>query len=399
MLKAEQDLIAELDMTHQQVCASERRFLFLLIRAETEHVWRNEGARDLAHWVSIRYGVSAWKAHRWIAAAHALEELPGISAALATGELGLDKVVELTRFATPSTEVGLIRWARTVSPAAVRRRADREVRTSTQAEIDAHEARFLSWWYLDEGSRVGLEAELPAAQGAVVVKAIERMVERVPEMPGEEHAWSLPARRADALMALCSARLAADPDPDRATVIVHTKLETLASEPAESETADAAPHRLVSAQIEGGSVIHPETVRRLLCNARVQTVVENGSSDVVGLGSVHREPPAWMARQIRYRDRECRFPGCGARAFTQAHHLRFWRHGGRTELENLILLCSFHHRLVHELGWIVRRRSDGTYRWQRPDGTRYRAGPSPRVVPNDRPAIRAIGSESQHAPT
>jgi predicted restriction endonuclease len=47
-----------------------------------------------------------------------------------------------------------------------------------------------------------------------------------------------------------------------------------------------------------------------------------------------------MVRQIRYRDRGCRFPGCGTAAFTQAHHIRWWRHGGRTDLDNLLLICS-----------------------------------------------------------
>ena len=92
-----------------------------------------------------------------------------------------------------------------------------------------------------------------------------------------------------------------------------------------------------------------------------------------------REPSAWMLRQIRYRDRGCRFPGCGTRSFTQAHHIVWWRNGGRTDLDNLLLICSFHHRLVHEHGWSVKRDDDGTLGWFRRDGHRYRAGPSPGV--------------------
>jgi hypothetical protein len=86
-----------------------------------------------------------------------------------------------------------------------------------------------------------------------------------------------------------------------------------------------------------------------------------------------------MVRQVRYRDRECRFPGCGAKRFTEAHHLVFWRHGGHTELDNLLLICSFHHRLVHEHGWSVARSPspDRSVKWFRPGGAVYRAGPSP----------------------
>ncbi len=60
-----------------------------------------------------------------------------------------------------------------------------------------------------------------------MAKALERLAEQLPVMPGEEDGWCVDARRADALVALCSARIGADPDPDRATVIIHTQLEGL----------------------------------------------------------------------------------------------------------------------------------------------------------------------------
>lgn len=184
-------------------------------------------------------------------------------------------------------------------------------------------------------------------------------------MPGEDDLDSVRARRADTLVALCSARIAADPDPDRATVVVHASLEAIAA--------------TTNAELERGPVIAPETAERLLCNARVQALVEDGRGDVVSVTPIHREPPAWMVRQVRHRDRGCTFPGCGTQAFTEAHHIRFWRHGGRTELSNLTLICSFHHRLVHELGWKISRQPDRTLRWSRPDGTRYRTGRRPRA--------------------
>jgi hypothetical protein len=183
-------------------------------------------------------------------------------------------------------------------------------------------------------------------------------------MPDEEDECFASARRADALVALCSARIAEDPDPDRATVIIHAQLEGLKDGSGGCE-------------VEDGPVIDPETVMRLICNARVQTVVEDRDGNVLGLGRLTREPSAWMTRQVRYRDRGCRFPGCGARRFTEAHHIVWWRDGGRTDLDNLLLICSFHHRLVHEYGWSVRREEMGEVGWFRPDGIRYRAGPSP----------------------
>jgi hypothetical protein len=106
-------------------------------------------------------------------------------------------------------------------------------------------------------------------------------------------------------------------------------------------------------------------------------MIEDERGNVLDLGRMTREPSASMARQVRYRDRECRFPGCGARRFTEVHHIVWWRNGGRTDFGNLLLICSFHHRLVHELGWSLRREADGEIGWFHPDGIRHLAGPSP----------------------
>jgi hypothetical protein len=179
----------------------------------------------------MRYGISHWKALRWIAASHALEHLPRISGAFASGELSIDKVVELCRFATPETEGRLLAWAGGVSCAAIRRKGDLAAAGSIQESVDAEHARFVSWWWSDDGRRFGLAAELPAASGAVVARALGRAAERVPQMPGEDDATCADARRADALVALCSARLGSDPDPDRATVVVHAPLASLARDP------------------------------------------------------------------------------------------------------------------------------------------------------------------------
>jgi len=357
-------LVGALDTSQAKVGHAHRELLRLIAEVDRHEAWRDSGARDLAHWLAMRYGLSEWKARRWVAAAHVLEELPRLSEALSAGKLGIDKVAELARFANHETEVGLISWAARVSCAAVRRRGDLEVRASCEDLATAQRDRFLSWWFWDEGRRFGLEAELPAAQGAIVARALQRLAVTIPDMPGEEGQTFLPARRADALLALCSARIADDPDPDRATVVVHA-------------TGSSLDRGTGGCEVEDGPVIHPESARRLLCNARVQTVVEDERGHVVDLGRMTREPSAAMVRQVRYRDRECGFPGCGARRFTEVHHIVWWRHGGRTDLDNLLLICSFHHRLVHELGWSIRREADGEVGWFHPDGIRYRAGPRP----------------------
>ena len=357
-----EELVHVVDTAHRETSNIQREMLGAIAEMDRLEIWRGSGARDMAQWLAFRQGISQWKARRWIAAGHALEHLTDLARALSAGELGIDKVVELTRFASFESEAGLIRWAKFVSCAAVRRRADLEVRRGIEDVREAERSRFLRWWHADDGNRLGLEAELPAAQGAIVASALQRVADTLPAMPGEEAPSCVEARRADALVAVCSSRLADDADPDRATVVVHARLGDLAASNGSAEIGD-------------GGRIHPETARRLLCDGRVQTVVEDKGGEPLRLGRLTREPSASMMRLLRHRDGECRFPGCGARRFTQAHHIVWWGDGGPTDLDNLILLCFFHHRLVHEHGWAVRRGPSGGLRWIEPDGSLYRVLP------------------------
>jgi hypothetical protein len=359
-------LVQDLDRQHLQLSAGRRELFRAIARADRPEVWQDSGAVDFTHWVAMRYGLSWWKARRWVASAHALDDLPGVSEAFARGELSTDQVIELTRFATPDTERALVTWARSASPARIRERADRECGLSLQDARQTEKDRSLSWAFYDEGRRFGLHADLPAADGAAVARALEREAERIPVMSGEEASYFTSARRADALVALCSARIAQDPDPDRATVVVHARAEALATGSGGCE-------------IEDGPPVHPETARRLLCTSRFQVMTEDARGEAIGLGRMSREPSAAILRQLRYRDRACRFPGCGSRRFTQAHHIVWWSRGGWTDLENLLLTCTFHHKLVHEFGWKVERDRQGEVRWFRPGGVRYRAGPGQTV--------------------
>ena len=196
----------------------------------------------------------------------------------------------------------------------------------------------------------------------MVARALDRLGDQIPVMPDEGSERLLGARRADALVALCSVQLADATDQDRATVVVHAELDALLDHD-------------INALIEDGPVIGGTTLHRLLCNARMQVVVEHPDGTVHGIGRLSREPAPWMMRQLRHRDGTCRFPGCDARRFTQAHHVEWWSRGGGTDLDNLVLVCAFHHRLVHEHGWALTRDADGELTWVRPQDVESRAGP------------------------
>lgn len=161
----DEEVIDGIDRLNSVVARAQREMFVWIVEADRRFVWKERGARDMAHWLSIRYGISSWKALRWLAAAHALEGLPRLSGAFSNGELGIDKVVELARFATPETEADLIGWAEQVSCGAIRRRAELASTIEPEGAREAERARYLHWWYTDDGRRLGLEAELPAAQG------------------------------------------------------------------------------------------------------------------------------------------------------------------------------------------------------------------------------------------
>jgi hypothetical protein len=139
--------------------------------------------------------------------------------------------VELTRFATPSDETGLVRWAKTVSGARIRRKAELATRDPISEVQSAHASRSLSMWFYDEHRRFHLDAELSAADGAVIAKAIRRQAEKVPQAPDPEGPEGVGRRLADGLVRVCSGAIARDPDPDRATVVVHVQARALTEPP------------------------------------------------------------------------------------------------------------------------------------------------------------------------
>jgi hypothetical protein len=92
------DLVHKEDLWHARASAAHRELFHVIVGLDRTAAWEEEyGARDLPHWLSMRYGISHWKACRWIHAAHALERLPQVSEAFTSSELCVDKVVELCR--------------------------------------------------------------------------------------------------------------------------------------------------------------------------------------------------------------------------------------------------------------------------------------------------------------
>ena len=120
----------------------------------------------------------------------------------------------------------------------------------------------------------------------------------------------------------------------------------------------------------------PATVARLSCDASITRIVLSPDSEPLDVGRRTPVVSTSMRRALIVRDRHCRFPGCDRpSAWCDAHHIHYWEHMGVTDLENLVLLCSRHHHLVHEGGWQLHLAADRTLTVIRPGGHISTHGP------------------------
>jgi 5-methylcytosine-specific restriction endonuclease McrA len=131
-----------------------------------------------------------------------------------------------------------------------------------------------------------------------------------------------------------------------------------------------------SSVLEDGPALAPQTAERLGCDASLVEMVERDGVPL-SVGRRTRTIPPAMRRALQARDRRCRFPGCENRRFLHAHHIQHWARGGETKLDNLALLCSRHHRFVHEAGYSIRECGDGKLEFRDPWGGLIPNAPRP----------------------
>ena len=413
-------LAAAVSTLAAHIHAATYRLLSLIAELDRREVWAAQGALSCAHWLSWACGIDTHTAREKVRVARALTELPLLSEALAKGELGYSKVRALTRIAMPGNEadllnIGLHGTAQHVEKfVRLHRRAKRAEETE---RADAqHENRGLTFWHEDDGTVV-LHGRFPPETGARILSALDAaMAAHAAEQPaaGWDNEGSAPedvprgtsgsdvssvdaatgagarepvtahrkeearafltdvprgtfmrgpsrtVRRADAL-AWMAERLFESCDtpalaPDRHEIVVHVEAEVLAD------------GRAGRCEIEHRTAIAAETARRLCCDAGIVPVVDGPNGEPLSVGRRTRSIPPAVRRALASRDRGCRFPGCPATHRLHGHHVKHWANGGETSLDNLILLCPTHHRLVHEGGFDVQRLDDGAFRFTNPHG-------------------------------
>jgi hypothetical protein len=389
------DRVAALDRLGDEIAelsahldAATARLLALIREFDARGGW-NTGFRSCAAWLSWRVGLDLGAARERVRVARALEALPLLAEALASGQVSYAKVRALTRVATPETEARLLGVARAGTAAHVERivRGWRSVDRQAEARETTlrHASRALHV-YQDEDGMVVLRGRLEPEVGALLVQALaaarEALYQRARVSDGavghgnvSAETPSMAQRQADALALLAETALHHGLDPgapgERYHVVVHVDAEVLAD-----------PDQPGQSVLEEGARVSAETSRRLACDASRVVMRHDEEGRVVEIGARTRTIPPALRRALHHRDRGCRFPGCGVR-FGQGHHLRHWAHGGPTTLSNLALLCRRHHRAVHEEGYQVARGSDGALRFRRPDGRPLPDVPPPIVVIGD----------------
>ncbi|HEX2031693.1 MAG TPA: DUF222 domain-containing protein [Actinomycetota bacterium] len=338
-----------------------------LLRAVAEYddrrLWLRDGAGSMTSWLSGRYGLRKGSARELVRVARRLRRLPEIARAHAEGRLSWDQLQPLTRFATAETDGHWAARAPSLRPGALWREAARHERMRIRDANDAHRSRSLRLYRDPDRPVVYVDGSLPPEQGAAVEAALNRRAEEVPRDP--EADFPDEARMADAFVELVTG--SADRQPGPATLVVHADVDAV--------TGQESREGPWLTETEDGYRLTAEAVRRLACDAVLEWVLEERGRPV-GIGRRGRAVPGHLLRAVRHRDgASCRFPGCERRKWLNAHHLVHWADGGPTTLDNLLLLCWYHHRLIHERGWGITGHPATDLRFHDPTGRALRTHP------------------------
>jgi hypothetical protein len=345
-----EELEEELATLAAHIYAGTCRWLELVGELDRRGDWTESGCGSCAEWLAWRCALLPRAAREHVRVARRLPELPLLHAAFARGELSYSKVRALTRVACADSETELLELAQGLTAAQLERAVRAFRRVTTEDANALHEDAYLTTFWDADGA-LELHGRLAPEDGALFLRALESSRDALWERESRQGRGSAEPRRrprsAEALAVLAEAALASGrgrSGGERYQVVVHVEADALASDDGEAGCA-----------LDDGPAISAETARRLACDASVlQTSERQGRT--VRVGRKTRTIPPAIRRALTARDRGCRFPGCENHRFLDAHHVRHWARGGETRLDNLLLLCRRHHRLVHEGGYAVDER-------------------------------------------
>jgi hypothetical protein len=346
--------------------------------------WFRQGAMSCAHWLTWRIGLDRGAAREKVRVARALGVLPRIDAAFAAGRLSYAKVRAITRVAKTENEERLLDVSLAATGAQLERIC-RGLRQATATETDMAKERYVRARELGNGL-VKLEVVVTPDEAGLIIEAIEHarnaitptkpevdVAEREAKAAPDTHVKPPVAPRpsaADALVHIASTVLnggdetAEGGSPERCQIVIHVDRQLTAED------------GVLNARLEDGTHVSAETLRRVCCDGGVVVAAVDAQGAVLDVGRRTRAIPTAIRRALWIRDQGCRFPGCMNQRYLHGHHVKHWLHGGPTSLDNLVLLCSFHHRLLHESGFTVTLLPDGEVAVRTPEGAALPAHPT-----------------------
>jgi Domain of unknown function (DUF222) len=351
------DLVDEICRGAANLTAAEHEWLMLIAEFDRRDGWAGTGLADTASWLCWMVGLDRRAAREKVRVARALRALPLFRAAMAEGQLTYSKARALTRIAVPQNEAELLNLGLAGTSNHVERVVTAYRRTAAVADaLDARAHHERSLTVTHGAGEATLRLRLPTEAMTTVLAVIEQYVATVDELGRPAPGISRTELLADAAVAMAEAAHDVDGAPDagsgadaRYLGVVHVGSAGLA------ETADSEGRCSITTGLDDGNAevgISVHSARRLLCDAALirATHEPDGSTN---LGRTSRTVSRRLKRQLRIRDGGCRFPGCHRQGWLDAHHIQHWIDHGRTDDDNLLLLCRTHHRLLHEGRWTI----------------------------------------------
>ena len=368
--ESNEELASGLAEDFSQMSGAQARFIVRLGEFERRQAFRDDGATSLESWTAERFGVSTPTARAYARVAEKAWDIPHLVGSLCEGEISFDKVRVLADVATPETERQLCGQAKehSVRELADIARSEADLAPTGSPSSSArseHDRRFVRF---NDAYRT-VSAQLAPDSYAETKAAIDAQVKLIPS----DAETPLDQRRCDALVGIVHSFVAGSASRATTTspyvVVAHVPLGALVEDSGEEST--------LAGELEHGGLIDAETVRRIACDATVVVALDDDLGHTMYEGRARRFPSDAQRREVMRRDRQCRFPGCTNVTFTNVHHVVPWKPGGRTDLDNLALLCLFHHKTVHTKGWKMTGDATTELTFCGPSGRVMTSRPSP----------------------
>ena len=344
-----------------------------LQRIDADETTINETGRATKSWLIEEQHLNPGEAGKRARLSRALPAYPNVDAALSRGEFSAEHAAVIVKAlgSTPAefveiVETALIDMAPHLTPNDLGDQVEQllvacGVESSSDAAAEKRLAkRGLTIAPTFNGMR-SVSGMLTPEVGEAFELALDQLAQRVGSEDDRTHAQ----RRHDAVGELADFFLANEDLPsvngERPRVVVTIDYTGLVS-----GLRDAW------GRLPSGATISPATARRLACDAELIPAVLNARGDVLDIAIGSRSfstavrRAAWLEQGGK-----CAFPGCRRRP-VDCHHVVWWSKGGKSTLDNAAWLCAFHHWLVHERGWSMRREEDRTFTFVHPSGVEYR---------------------------